>query len=149
MSKLFEAHITIEPVFGDKFNVFEKFAKSYGFKPAKLIMQKNREDTAERSDKDTFCTGHGNTYEALLEQTTGLVRSLKSEGFSVWRYKIEQILLDIKLKPTADVIDQLIVSNDTLKNTIQADSPWYDNCLKVISENEKIIEKELIKRGKQ
>jgi hypothetical protein len=95
---VYESHITIEPVFGERFTLFSNCSRYFGFKPAKLLMQKDRDVTAERSDKDSFCTGHAHSYDELLHSTKLLVRVLQHEGFKVWRYKIEAILTDVKLK---------------------------------------------------
>lgn len=95
--KSYEAHVTIEPVFGSRFDLFERVCKYFQFKPAELLLQKSREDTPERSSKDSFCTGHGTDYGQLLCRVELLVHSLKVEGFQVWRYKIEGILLDVRL----------------------------------------------------
>lgn len=95
----YEAHVTIEPVFGDRFDVFERICTPYKFKPAELLMMKNRAITAERSNKDSFCTGHGKEYSEILQRTNDLVSSLKLAGFDVWRYKIEAIVLDVRTPP--------------------------------------------------
>lgn len=97
--KTFEAHITIEPVFGELFEQFERCSAAYKFKPAELLLQKQREATPQRSNKDSFCTGHGTNYNELLSRTVALVGDLKEIGFDVWRYKIEGILLDVRTLP--------------------------------------------------
>lgn len=93
----FEAHVTIEPVFGDRLDKFEMLAGIVGFKVAKLLMQKSRAETPDRSNKDSFCTGHSADYESLECKVLSLVEVLQECGFSVWRYKIEAIVLDVKL----------------------------------------------------
>jgi hypothetical protein len=95
----FESHITIEPVFGERFDLFERCCAPYKFKPAELLMQKMREVTPARSNKDSFCTGHGKNYEELLGRTEQLVADLKECGFDVWRHKIEGIVLDVRTPP--------------------------------------------------
>lgn len=95
----FEAHITIEPVFGEKFNLFEACCKPYQFRPAELLLQKTRVGTPQRSTRDSFCTGHGVEYGELLTKTKHLVEDLRACGFSVWRYKIEEILIDVRTPP--------------------------------------------------
>lgn len=94
--KSFESHITIEPVFGERFDMFDALCKPYKFKPAELLLQKNRLVKPERSNKDSFCTGHSTSYSDLLQRTVDLVDILKRGGFKVWRYKIEGILVDVK-----------------------------------------------------
>ena len=95
----FEAHITIEPVFGERFDKFEHCCNPYKFKPAELLLQKSRQSTPQRSNKDSFCTGHGKDYAEILQRTTDLVDTLKAAGFEVWRYKIEGIVLDVRTPP--------------------------------------------------
>jgi hypothetical protein len=48
----FETHVTIEPVAGENLVFFKQLCESYGYKVANLLMQKDREATAERSNKD-------------------------------------------------------------------------------------------------
>lgn len=97
--KYFESHITIEPVFGERLERFKVIAAEYGFKAADLLMQKQRADTPTRSDKDTFCTGRGQNKKALELYMSALVKRLQGEGFQVWRYKIEAVLIDERINP--------------------------------------------------
>ena len=95
--KSYEAHVTIEPVTGERFELFEILCREQKFKPAKLLMVKDRPETAERSNKDSFCTGHSYDYGDILSRMMMLVGECKLNGFKVWRYKIEGIVLDVKL----------------------------------------------------
>lgn len=92
--KSFESHITIEPVFDERFDLFNQLCSAHNFKPAHLLMLKSRQDTAIRSNKDSFCTGHGKDYEEIYARTLRLVEDLRDCGFQVWRYKIEGIVID-------------------------------------------------------
>lgn len=94
----YESHITVEPVFGERLDLFKKLAKIFTFKVADLLMQKRNEDTPERSKFDTFCTARCKEYELIEQNTLNLVEILKEHGFQVWRYKIEDTLLDVRLK---------------------------------------------------
>lgn len=100
--RYFECHITIEPVFGEELEVFKEICKKFNFKVANLLMQKDRKATPERSDKDTFCTGHGKDYDVIHKRMMGLVGAIQTAGYQVWRYKIEDVLLDVKLHRTYD-----------------------------------------------
>ena len=92
----YECHITIEPVFDVRLRNFQSICGSFGFRAADLLMKKRDEDTAERSQNDTFATGRDNAYEHLLTRMIGLVAALRTNGYQVWRYKIEDTLLDSK-----------------------------------------------------
>ncbi len=93
--KYYESHITFSPILDETdLSIFEHTVKIYGFKPAKLLMVKDRPDVLERSNKDTFCTGHGKDYDELLCTTKLLANVLAIKGFKIWRYKIEGILFD-------------------------------------------------------
>jgi hypothetical protein len=83
----YEAHVTIEPVFDDVREGAAITAQQYGFKLAKLLMQKRTEDAPERSKYDTFMTGHGRNLEDITDRTKDLVKALKAAGLNVWRYK--------------------------------------------------------------
>lgn len=90
----YEAHVTIEPVFEERLELFKKCCAEYKFRAANLLMQKRKEETAERSANDAFCTGRGVSYTDIQDRMMNLVASLKNAGFKVWRYKIESTLLD-------------------------------------------------------
>lgn len=94
----YESHITVEPVFEERLERFKELCAPYAFKPAKLLMKKRNIDTPVRSEYDTFCTGKNKNHDKLRDSMLLLVQSLTNDGFKVWRYKIEAILLDVKLK---------------------------------------------------
>lgn len=89
-----EAHITIEPVFDEKRVKLELLVQEFSFKLAHLLMQKEREATAERSNRDTFATGHSKSKCDIIMRTQACVEALQAAGFKVWRYKIEDTLID-------------------------------------------------------
>lgn len=98
----FEAHITIEPVFNrpenensDLDNV-KIIARKHGFVVADLLMQKRKDGTQERSKDDTFCTGRSKSFEDIVNRTSCLVKELQLIGFKVYRYKIEDTIVDSK-----------------------------------------------------
>jgi hypothetical protein len=99
----YESHITIEPVFGERFYLFEQLCAPYKFRPAELLLQKAREATPQRSNKDSFCTGHSKTFDDLQSRTINLVTCLKEHGFEVWRYKIEGMLVDERTPPLVKI----------------------------------------------
>lgn len=107
----YESHITIEPVFDERLEKFKAFCQTWDFKAADLLMQKEREATPERSNKDTFATGKGSDYDFLQAKMHGLLGDLMKNKFKVWRYKIEAILLDQKL----DRNEGYIVTYDGVK----------------------------------
>ena len=92
-----EAHITIEPVFDTKLLRAKHLAEVHGFKIADLLMKKRTEDTEERSSKDTFMTTHSKLLCDIKSRTEKLVIDLKLAGFKVWRYKIEDIVMDSRI----------------------------------------------------
>jgi hypothetical protein len=90
----FECHITIEPVFEERLVLFKRLCASQDFRVAELLMQKRKSDTPERSKYDTFCTGHSATYEDLKTRMLNLLVLLRASNFEIWRYKIEDCVLD-------------------------------------------------------
>lgn len=91
---MYECHVTIEPVFGTELNFVENVANGYNFKVANLLMQKRREDSPERSKNDTFMTGHDKDFNNIKERLENLITDLTRYGYKVWRYKIEDIIVD-------------------------------------------------------
>ena len=100
----YEIHITIEPVFDDELKLLNRVAESYNYKVADLLFQKREEDTPERSSKDSFLTGHGGDYNVVCKTLRLLIRDLKTYGYKVWRYKIEEILLDSRVDDTLGLL---------------------------------------------
>ena len=93
----YESHITIEPVFDDVLARVMQIASDNNFKVAKLLMKKREEDTEERSQYDTFMTGHSDSYATLADRMNSAIRNLQDKGFKVWRYKIEHVVLDSRI----------------------------------------------------
>lgn len=92
----FESHITIEPIFDEVLEKADNIAKKHKFQIADLLMQKRAKDTPERSKYDTFMTGRGVDYEDLCTRTEKCIKELQADGLTVWRYKIEDTLMDSK-----------------------------------------------------
>lgn len=100
-----EAHITIEPVFDAGRDRADSVARLYGFKLAHLLMKKERAATEARSDRDTFMTGHSKNCDDIRLRTKTLVQHLQRSGFKVWRYKIENTLLDSQNEDVFGLVD--------------------------------------------
>lgn len=94
----YEAHITIEPVFDERLQLFNSCCRIYDFRAAELIMKKRKLDTPERSTYDTFATGRDKDFNNLKARMEDLVALLKDEDFAVWRFKLEATLLDERTK---------------------------------------------------
>lgn len=92
--RYFESHITIEPVFAERLELFKMLCEEHGFRAADLLMQKDREDKPERSNKDTFCTGRGRDFDELKARMHRLVANLEDHDYKVWREKIEAVIYD-------------------------------------------------------
>lgn len=100
----YESHITIEPVDEDDRAKIEEIVNSCGFRLAKLLMQKRKVDTPERSKYDTFCTGHSTDEPKLIRHMTECVKALQSAGYQVWRYKIECVTIDSRNEDSLNLL---------------------------------------------
>lgn len=94
----YESHVTVEPVFGLRLDAMTVIAKAHGFKVADLLFQKRETDTPTRNKNDTFCTGHGKTFEDLQTRMIHLCKELRANEYAVHRYKIEAVQLDTKFQ---------------------------------------------------
>jgi hypothetical protein len=92
----FEAHVTLEPVFDARLGELKALAHNYGFRVADLLLQRSREATPERSDKDAFLTARGDSFVSLMTNTGDLLGALKAAQFKIWRVKLESALLDFR-----------------------------------------------------
>lgn len=104
-SLYYECHVTIEPVFGERLENFQAVCETENFHVAKLLMQKRAEDTPERSAKDSFCTGHSQDYGDIYTRMINLIHRLQEHGFQVWRYKIEDCVLDSRKEDSLCLLD--------------------------------------------
>lgn len=93
----YESHITVEPVFGDRLELFKALAAGYRFQVADLLLQKRADDRPERSAKDSFCTGRSKTFDDIKQRMDALSTELISSGIKVWRKKIEAVIYDERL----------------------------------------------------
>lgn len=91
---IYECHLTFEPVFDERLTKLEQACKNYKFRVANLVMIKDRKATEERSNRDTFCTGHAPSYEEMYSRMDSLHKEVEALGIKVWRRKIEHIVLD-------------------------------------------------------
>lgn len=94
----YECHVTIDPVFGAELERFTALAAAEKFRPARLLMQKQREATPTISDKDTFATGHSRDLEDIESRMNRLVSTATAAGFFVRRYKIEAVIFDHRVQ---------------------------------------------------
>lgn len=97
---MFEAHITIDPVFEGRRELASDIAKKYSFKMAKLLMEKE-----ELSRKDSFMTGHDTNLKRLQDKIVFLVKELRKNNFTVLRYKIEVIIMDSRQEDSLFLIN--------------------------------------------
>lgn len=73
-SKLYyEAHVTVEPVFEEQYQLLKKISEQYNFRIADLLMKKRDSDTPERSKYDTSMTGHGTDLDDMKGRLTMLI----------------------------------------------------------------------------
>ncbi len=93
----FEAHVTIEPVMDEiRLEKLKAVADRCGFRVADLMMVK-RKETPKRSPYDTFCTTRSKDYDDIVSRVEELIYSIVPMGYKVWRYKIENTLVDVRL----------------------------------------------------
>jgi hypothetical protein len=103
----YEAHVTIEPVFDARLEQFKEIAAKHDFRVADLLMKKREGDTAEQSQYDSFCTGRSEDIGAIRGRVVGLCFELRRMGFTVWRYKIEDTIIDSRHE------DQFLLLSDS------------------------------------
>lgn len=92
----FEAHVTIDPAKDEEWEAGLRYvAGEYGFRVAELLMKKG----GERSRLDDFMTTRSTDYDDIVDRTNRLVDALIANGYVVRRWKVENTLLDVRLKP--------------------------------------------------
>lgn len=107
----FESHITIEPVFDEQREKAAKIAHEHGFRLAELLMKKRRKDIAKRSMHDTFMTSHSTQFNDIKNRTIACIQELKANNFKIWRYKIEDTILDSKINDPYKLINHATNTN--------------------------------------
>jgi len=93
-SLYYESHVTIDPVFDERLDLFKQLCKERSFHVAKLLMEKRKSKEFEISNNDAFCTGRGNSFDDLKTRMLALLNDLRIHEFNVRRYKIENAILD-------------------------------------------------------
>jgi hypothetical protein len=93
----YECHITIAPVFDCRLEEAKDIASGHGFKVASLLMKKREIDQPTVSMYDTFMTGHSKDIVKLKQSMLLLISDLMSAGFTIYRYKIEDIIIDSRI----------------------------------------------------
>lgn len=96
-SLYYESHVTIEPVFDGDLDSVRNLCQSHGFRIADLLMQKRPVDTPERSRFDTFCSSRHVDLIIIEQRMFDLIATLQKNGYKVWRYKIENVMIDSKI----------------------------------------------------
>jgi hypothetical protein len=91
----FECHVTVKPLDdSQQEDLFEQICRKYWFKPAEFLLKKTRPSGVP----DAFCTARSKSYLELTQRMTELMTDLSAKGFEIWRYKIENTLLDVQLE---------------------------------------------------
>jgi len=103
-SLYFECHITLDPVFDEKLMKLQELCKNFKFKVAKLLYRKRQDEDCVISTDDSFCTGHASSLEDITQRMLALIVTLKENGYKIIRYKIENIIIDSRMK---DVYNKL------------------------------------------
>lgn len=97
MPYYFEAHLTLQPVFDARLARLTEICEAHRFRVADLILRKSVRDAPKRHDEDSFCTGRGKDRDELEARMFRLCDALEAEDFQVWRYKIEDVVLDSRV----------------------------------------------------
>lgn len=92
----YEAHVTVEPVFGDRLEALKKLASHHGFRVADLIMKKSPEGEETSSQKDSFCSAKSFQLTDLTARMQSFLLALTWSGFTLYRYKVEYAVIDSK-----------------------------------------------------
>lgn len=95
----YEAHVTLDPVFGFQRDRADRIATECKFKLAKLFMVKGI-----AHDGDTFLTAHGKELWEIKARTEDVVHALRGAGFVVRRYKIEDTVLDSRIADELELL---------------------------------------------
>jgi hypothetical protein len=96
----YEAHVTLDPVFDKRLEVFKAFCEGEKFRVADLLLKKSKAGEAVAHTGDSFCTSRGTDYQELEDRMFSLIEVLIDHGYKVRRYKIESTLLDSRYNDT-------------------------------------------------
>lgn len=100
----YEAHITIDPVFGARRLTAQDIASARAFRVAKLILRKDASANPEEHTDDTFMTGHSINFVDIMRRTKALCEDLKQSNFVVRRYKIEETVMDSRIEDEMELL---------------------------------------------
>jgi len=94
----YEAHVTLQPVFEEQLKQVKMIAACHEFRVASLIMKKSAEETGDVSRDDTFASARSEDWDDITHRTMAMVHHLKDSGFTVLRYKIEDTMIDSRIR---------------------------------------------------
>ena len=92
----FECHVTVAPVFNAQLELFKNICIKYNFKVAELLMKKDKDDPEILSQLDSFSSAKSNSFHEMKNRLANLLSELKSNSFTILRYKIEFSAWDSK-----------------------------------------------------
>ncbi len=93
----FEAHVTVEPVFGERLEEMRAVGLHFEFRVASLIMRRTAEETGESSRDDTFASARGESLHDISDRTRGFCEALRYRGFRILRAKVEDTVWDTRI----------------------------------------------------
>lgn len=96
-SLYYECHITTDVIPPDKRELFDRLCKNAGFWASDWKLA----DTSLKF----FATSRGHDYTELKSRMCNLILDLKAFDFKVWRYKIEDTILDSKIEDIYNIVD--------------------------------------------
>lgn len=97
-SLYYECHITTEVIPHDKREQFDKDCKEFGFWASDWKLA----DTSLKF----FATSRDTDLENMRLRMDGLMRLIKSRGIMIWRYKIEDTIIDSKIIDCLGLVDK-------------------------------------------
>lgn len=102
----FECHITVEPIPEARVQEFAKLCKEFGFWSSDWAL-------ADKTYK-FFATSRGVERQDIQERMQSLIKRLKEQRFKVFRYKIEDTILDSNISDELQLLDK--VESEILKD---------------------------------
>lgn len=92
----FEAHITLAPETGVKYDLLGHLADSMLFRVSKLYLKNSDGSVGAPWRDDIFISTREKNFNTIVGLVDLMIEKLREAGFTVRRYKIENILVDVK-----------------------------------------------------
>lgn len=97
--------LQLNPYSMKNWKLLKEIAKKHKFKVDDLLME-NENKILRKDQNGIFMTSHSQDFEDIKNRMIDIIFELNTKRFIIWRYKIENVVLDSKYKDTFNLLEK-------------------------------------------